>query len=288
MQVGSPLQGHTDSVSSVAFSPDGRHIVSGSRDETIRVWDAQTGGQVGNPLQGHTSSVNSVAFSPDGRHIVSGSRDQTIRVWDVQTGGQVGNPLQGHTSSVRSVAFSPDGRHIVSGSDDQTIRVWDAQTGGQVGNPLQGHTGYVRSVAFSPDGRHIVSGSNDQTIRVWDAQSDNVQVGDGNSEQTTKLLPINFSSSDAHALQCSQNLFLDLSPDIDRDCRDMVHFQNDGWIVGPNGKLLLWVHSSYHSSFFYTPWTSLVIPRGVIELDLSQMHHGPTWNQCYSLASTTT
>ena len=73
MQVGSPLQGHTDSVSSVAFSPDGRHIVSGSFDKTIRVWDVQTGGQVGNPLQGHTSSVNSVAFSPDGRHIVSGS-----------------------------------------------------------------------------------------------------------------------------------------------------------------------------------------------------------------------
>ena len=76
--MGNPLQGHTDLVNSVAFSPDGRHIVSGSLDQTIQVWDAQTGGQVGNPFQGHTESVNSVAFSPDGRHIVSGSLNQTI------------------------------------------------------------------------------------------------------------------------------------------------------------------------------------------------------------------
>ena len=137
------LQGHRDGVRSVAFSPDGRHIVSGSDDKIIRVWDAQTGGQVGNPLQGHTDSVLSVAFSPDGRHTVSGSDDKTIRVWDAQTGDQVGNPLQGHIDSVFAVAFSPDGRHIVSGTHDKTIQVWDAQTGGQVGNPLQGHTDSV-------------------------------------------------------------------------------------------------------------------------------------------------
>ena len=117
------LPGHTEKVSSVAFSPDGRYIVSSSGDKTIQLWDAQTGGQVGIPLQGHTDSVNSVAFSPDGRHIVSGSEDKTIQLWDAQTGGQVGNPLQGHTDSVNSVAFSPNGRHIVSGSFDKTIQL---------------------------------------------------------------------------------------------------------------------------------------------------------------------
>ena len=115
------LQGHEGVVITVAFSPDGRYIVSGSSDMTIRLWDAQTGDQVGSPLQGHTSFVNSVAFSPDGRYIVSGSDDRSIRVWDAQTGGQVGNPLQGHTDSVWSVAFSPDGSHILSGSWDKTV-----------------------------------------------------------------------------------------------------------------------------------------------------------------------
>ena len=92
--MGNPLQGHTSSVNSVAFSSDGRHIVSGSYDHTIQVWDAQTGHQVCNPIQGHTDCVKSVAFSPDGRHVVSGSSDQTTQVWDVQTGVQISNPFQ--------------------------------------------------------------------------------------------------------------------------------------------------------------------------------------------------
>src|SRR6266478_1061382 len=110
-------------VRSVAFSPDGHHIVSGSNDETIRVWNATTGETVAGPFTGHTDSVNSVAFSPDGHHIVSGSDDGTIRVWNATTGETVAGPFTGHTDSVNSVAFSPDGHHIVSGSCDQTIRM---------------------------------------------------------------------------------------------------------------------------------------------------------------------
>ncbi|KIM28371.1 hypothetical protein M408DRAFT_57282, partial [Serendipita vermifera MAFF 305830] len=80
------LFGHTDIVSSVAFSPDGKRIVSGSSDKTVRVWDAETGQAVGAPFQGHDQGVNSVAFSPDGKRIVSGSDDKTVRVWDAETG----------------------------------------------------------------------------------------------------------------------------------------------------------------------------------------------------------
>ena len=104
------------------MSPDGRHIVSGSWDKTLRVWELRTGRCL-NTLQGHTSLVNSVAVSPDGRHIVSGSVDKTLRVWELGTGRCL-TTLQGHTDGVNSVAVSPDGRHIVSGSGDETLRVW--------------------------------------------------------------------------------------------------------------------------------------------------------------------
>jgi len=118
---------HADSVGSVAFSPDGKRIVSGSDDNTIRVWNAETGAVVSGPFEGHTRSVNSVAFSPDGKRIVSGSWNKTIRVWNAETGAVVSGPFEGHIGSVNTVALSPDGGCIVSGSVDETIRVWNLE-----------------------------------------------------------------------------------------------------------------------------------------------------------------
>ncbi|KAF5340142.1 hypothetical protein D9758_016858 [Tetrapyrgos nigripes] len=166
----------TSAVESVAYSLDGRYIVSGSGDNTVRIWDVQTGHQFGESFIGHTECVWSVAYSPDGRHVVSGSDDYTLRTWDIQTGQQVGESLEGHRDGVHSVAFSPDGRHVVSGSEDNTVRIWDVQTGQQFGEPMKGHTKRVWSVAYSLDGRHVVSGSADYTIRIWDIQTGQ-QVG---------------------------------------------------------------------------------------------------------------
>ncbi|CCA71244.1 hypothetical protein PIIN_05182 [Serendipita indica DSM 11827] len=118
------LQGHEGPIVTIAFSPDGSRIVSGSSDKTIRLWDAATGQPLGEPLRGHTSSVNAIAFSPDGSRIVSGSSDNTIRSWDAATGQPLGEPLLGHTSSVNAIAFLPDGSQFVSGSHDTTIRLW--------------------------------------------------------------------------------------------------------------------------------------------------------------------
>ncbi|KAG8846333.1 hypothetical protein FRB91_000901 [Serendipita sp. 411] len=163
--------GHTRGVTSISFSPDGRRIVSGSEDQTIRLWDAETGQPLGEPLLGHSNAVWSVAFSPDGHRIVSGSLDKTVRLWDAGTGQPLGAPLRGHSGIVRSVAFSPDGCYIVSGSGDHLIRLWDAETGQPLGEPIRGHSGTVRSVAFSPNGCRIVSGSEDKTIQLWDAKT---------------------------------------------------------------------------------------------------------------------
>jgi WD40 repeat protein len=128
---------HPSAVICVAFSADGRHIVSGSGsgDGTVRIWDAETGAEVSAPLVGHSNRVNSVAFSPNCRHIVSGSRDNTVRIWDAETGAEVSAPLVGHSNWVNSVAFSSDGRHVVSGSRDNTVRIWDAETGAEVFAP---------------------------------------------------------------------------------------------------------------------------------------------------------
>ena len=163
------LEGHESSVRSVAFSPDGQRIVSGSYDNTLRLWDANTGAAIGQPLEGHGGEVLSVAFSPDGQRIVSGSDDNTLRLWDANTGAAIGQPLEGHGGGVYSVAYSPDGQRIVSGSDDNTLRLWDANTGAAIGQPLEGHGSRVLSVTYSPDGQRLVSGSVDHTLRLWDA-----------------------------------------------------------------------------------------------------------------------
>jgi WD domain, G-beta repeat/AAA ATPase domain len=199
----------TDRVASVSYSPDGKRIVSGSGDKTVRIWDAQTGQPIGPPLQGHISDVNSVSYSPDGKRIVSGSGsidgrvgvnvDKTVRIWDAQTGKQIGLPLVGHTDGVNSVAYSSDGKRIFSGSSDKTVRIWDAQTGKQIGQPLQGHTSDVTSVAFSSDGKRIVSGSGsigndskDNTLRIWDAQTGQ-QIGQPLKGHTDSVNSVSFS-----------------------------------------------------------------------------------------------
>lgn len=164
-------QGHNGQVNSVCYSPDGKRIVSCGSDNTIRIWDAETGKQIGEPLEGHTYSVYSVRYSPDGKRIVSGGYGGMIKIWDAETGKQICRRFRGHTEWVNSVCYSPDGKQIVSGSDDGTIRIWNVETGKQIGGHLEGHTDSVNSVCYSPDGKRIVSGSDDNTIQIWDAKT---------------------------------------------------------------------------------------------------------------------
>ncbi|MGO9506546.1 MAG: protein kinase domain-containing protein [Mycobacterium sp.] len=149
----------------VAVSADGRIVVSGGQDQTVRVWDLANGACL-HTLSGHTRWVTSVAVSADGRVAVSGG-DSTVRVWDLASGTCL-HTLAGHTSRVKSVAASADGRIAVSGGGfDNTVRVWDLASGTCL-HTLTGENSEVQSVAVSADARVAVSSSGKGTVRVWD------------------------------------------------------------------------------------------------------------------------
>jgi WD40 repeat protein len=161
------LIGHKDVVWSVAISNKGKTLVSGSGDNTIKVWDLEKGVLL-HTLQGHKGGVWSVAISPDGKTLFSGGKDKTIKIWDLEKGGDP-RTLQGHTDGIWSLVISPDGKTLFSGSKDKTIKIWNLEKGGDP-RTLQGHTDWVKSLALSADGKTLVSGSYDETIKVWDLE----------------------------------------------------------------------------------------------------------------------
>jgi len=203
------LRGHTGAVGSVAFSPDGKRIVS-CGGGVMKIWDATIDTTV-MALRGHRDHVRQVTFSADGKRILSGGHDGTIKIWDASSGIEK-TTILAHDSWIYSVVFSPDGKRIVSGGEDKTIKMWDAASGAEQfalsdqGGPvyalafspsgnrivsggyegqlktwdatsgaevmaLEGQKGLITAVAYSPDGKRIVSGGSDKNIKVWDAET---------------------------------------------------------------------------------------------------------------------
>jgi WD40 repeat protein len=154
-------------VNSVAFSPDGRTVISGLSDNTIKLWEL-TSGNLLKTFKGHSNSVESVTFSPDGRTFVSGSLDYRVGLWDISKDRPIGTFK--HSSIVLSVMFSPDGNTVVSAGYDKAINMWDVQKG-RLSRTISGGLSYLRSVACSPDGKTIVSGGDNKKVKLWDAES---------------------------------------------------------------------------------------------------------------------
>jgi WD40 repeat protein len=166
--------GHMETITSVAYSGDGKKVLTGSADRTARLWTLN--GDTLAVMRGHTDTITSVAFSPDNKTILTGSADRTARIWDLQ--GKTLQIFSGHTDYVNSIAFSPDGKTILTGSSDKTARLWDLH--GKIIRIFIGHTGAVRTVAFAPDGKSIVTGSDDMVARIWDIGGNTSQILSGN------------------------------------------------------------------------------------------------------------
>ena len=192
------FSGHGDAVLSVDYSADGRFVLSGSTDKTLRLWDAATG-QERLRLKGLETKLWSVALSRDGRFAIAGAVDTLVHMWDLESGQEL-QRLSGHTGEVTSVAFSPDGRFVLSGSTDKTLRLWDAAAGQEL-RRFSGHAKGVWAATFSPDGRFVLSGSDDASMRLWEvAAGAELRRFEGHA---TRVLALAFSSDGRYALSGS-------------------------------------------------------------------------------------
>jgi WD40 repeat protein len=177
------IEGHDHAVMSVTVSPDGTHVLSGSYDTSVRLWDFVTGVLLHRFTLTDSAPVLSVAFSPSGAHIAAGLRNSLVHLWDVESGEHL-LTLRGHTDKVSAVVFSPDGMHVASGSYDGKVRIWDAATGVNV-KTIEGHAAGVTSLAYSPTGAYISSGFNNNTFQIQRSNGNHRKTITGHSRAVT-------------------------------------------------------------------------------------------------------
>ena len=176
------FQGHSNTLTSVSNSPDGKTIASASHDKTIKLWNLD--GRELRTFRGHSSSVKSISFSPDGKTIASASDDKTIKLWNLD--GRELRTIRGHSFSVNSVSFSPDGKTIASASVDETIKLWNLD--GRELRTIRGHSAMVNKVSFSPDGKYIASASSDSTVKLWSLNGREIQTFKGHSNPVWSVI----------------------------------------------------------------------------------------------------
>jgi WD40 repeat protein len=232
------LAQHSDSVWSVAISPDGQTLASGSQDKTIKLWNLRTR-EVQRTLSGHSDWILAVAFSADNQTLASAgyAADKTVKLWNPGT-GQPLRTLSDHSNEVWSVAISPNGQTLASGSNDQTIKLWNLRTG-ELLRTLVGHTSDVLSVAISPDGQTLASASSDKTIKLWNLPTGELLHTLSGHSETVRAVAI---SPDGQTLaSSSRDKTIKLWNLKTRELRRTLS-EHSGYVnsvaISPDGKLL--------------------------------------------------
>jgi eukaryotic-like serine/threonine-protein kinase len=232
--------GHTAGINAFAISRDGRRILSGARDRTLRLWDLETGREI-RRFEGHTGTVCCVALSPDGRRALSSSGfplgDKTFRYWDVDTGKEL--PFW-RLRGVWGFALSPDGLRVLTSDSDFRLRLRELASGKEV-QRFVGHTEFAQSVDFSPNGRLILSGSADETMRLWDAETGReLRRFDGH---TGRVWCVTFSPDGRRALSCGDDATLRLwNIETGKEIRRFEHLPPDSFTsaaFSPDGRYAL-------------------------------------------------
>ncbi len=184
------MAGHGLDVTALAVTPNGRHVVSGSADKTLKIWGAADGSGL-STLRGHQGDVTSICFEPEGVWLVSAGEDATIRQWDLKTGLCL-RVIEANGGRINALLVTPDGQYILSGGEDMIVRIWDAATGVSLGE-LTGHRSPVNSLAVSLDGRAVLTASGgatgeDSLVRLWDMATGNLkQVISGHERPVNRV-----------------------------------------------------------------------------------------------------
>ena len=230
------LRGPKYNINGISWSPDGQLIASASKDETIRIWDTESG-KVLRTLGGHLSEVCAVIWAPNGKMLASASRDNSVRLWDAQKGKLV-RTLTGHKRDVFDVAWSPDGKMLASASLDNTFRLWDTETW-ELMQIFTVHSSSVNSLAWSPDGKMLASASHDQTVRLRDTETwETIAVLKGHKQAINSLAwspdgDILASASEDHTIRLWDTEAGQETNVLEGHTGSVygVSFSSDGWLL---------------------------------------------------------